>query len=307
MSVLRVDLQDQRHLARVVGVVLGRQADLAGDRRVAGLGGEVELVLGVLRGRVGEEVARAVLDSLVDRQEQQRAVAGAELEQQAAKAGALARREGRQKGLLLGRGLDLHWRRSLPRCGIRLDPTRIIPAASVLDHNFTGPPFTIGIEEELMILDADGLGLAQEIEAILDAVPDELEGQVKPELIQSVLEIATTPCDGVARRRRGAPRPCGAPWPRSPSDEGCCWRRVRHAPVRALGGPGDRRPPALPRAGRGARLHRPPGADLRHPRPRRDRGRRPGDLRRRRHPPLPAAAPRPVGQLAVLARASRPG
>ena len=49
-----------------------------------------------------------------------------------------------------------------------------------------------------MILDADGLGLAQEIEAILAGVPAELQGQVKPELMQSVLEIATTPCETVA-------------------------------------------------------------------------------------------------------------
>jgi carboxylate-amine ligase len=68
----------------------------------------------------------------------------------------------------------------------------------VLDHSFNGPPFTIGIEEELMILDADGLDLAQAIEPILEAVPRELAGQVKPELMQSVLEIATTPCEDVA-------------------------------------------------------------------------------------------------------------
>jgi carboxylate-amine ligase len=68
----------------------------------------------------------------------------------------------------------------------------------VLEHRFTGPAFTIGIEEELMILDPAGLGLAQEIEPILEAVPAELAGQVKPELMQSVLEIATTPCRNVA-------------------------------------------------------------------------------------------------------------
>jgi glutamate---cysteine ligase / carboxylate-amine ligase len=67
----------------------------------------------------------------------------------------------------------------------------------VLDHHFTGPPFTIGVEEELMILDADDLDLAQEIETILAAVPAELEGKVKPELMQSVLEIATEPCPDV--------------------------------------------------------------------------------------------------------------
>jgi carboxylate-amine ligase len=67
----------------------------------------------------------------------------------------------------------------------------------MLEHRFNGPPFTIGIEEELMLLHAEGLDLAQEIEAILAAVPAEREGQVKPELMQSVLEIATKPCQTV--------------------------------------------------------------------------------------------------------------
>jgi carboxylate-amine ligase len=48
-----------------------------------------------------------------------------------------------------------------------------------------------------MLLHADGFTLAQEIEAILAAVPPELDGQVKPELMQAVLEIATKPCEGV--------------------------------------------------------------------------------------------------------------
>ncbi|HXE99222.1 MAG TPA: carboxylate-amine ligase [Solirubrobacterales bacterium] len=68
----------------------------------------------------------------------------------------------------------------------------------MLEHRFNGPPFTIGVEEELMILDAETLDLAQEVEAILAAVPPELKGQVKPELMQSVLEIATKPCQSVA-------------------------------------------------------------------------------------------------------------
>jgi glutamate---cysteine ligase / carboxylate-amine ligase len=67
----------------------------------------------------------------------------------------------------------------------------------MLEHRFTGPPFTIGIEEELMLLESSGLGLAQGIETILEGVPRELDGQVKPELMQSVLEIATTPCPDV--------------------------------------------------------------------------------------------------------------
>ena len=67
----------------------------------------------------------------------------------------------------------------------------------MLDHRFNGPPFTIGIEEELMLLQPDDLSLAQEIEAILAAVPDDRAAQVKPELMQSVLEIATRPCGTV--------------------------------------------------------------------------------------------------------------
>jgi carboxylate-amine ligase len=49
-----------------------------------------------------------------------------------------------------------------------------------------------------MILDRESLDLAHGIEALLEAVPKRLEGKVKPELMQSVLEIATDPCDGVS-------------------------------------------------------------------------------------------------------------
>lgn len=67
----------------------------------------------------------------------------------------------------------------------------------MLEHSFAGPAFTVGIEEELMLIDGESLDLAHEIEAILAGVPDDLQGQVKPELMQSVLEIATKPCDNV--------------------------------------------------------------------------------------------------------------
>ena len=67
----------------------------------------------------------------------------------------------------------------------------------MIEHAFTGPPFTVGIEEELMLLKPDSLDLAGEIEAILASVPAEHEGQVKPELLTSVLEIATPPCKDI--------------------------------------------------------------------------------------------------------------
>ena len=68
----------------------------------------------------------------------------------------------------------------------------------MIEHAFNGPPFTIGIEEELMILDGETLELAQRIEPLLEAIPADYEGQVKPELMASVLEIATTVCGGIA-------------------------------------------------------------------------------------------------------------
>src|SRR3954451_17494402 len=68
-------------------------------------------------------------------------------------------------------------------------------ACAATEQRFTGPSYTIGIEEELMILDADTLDLANMIEPMLEAAQsDELAGEVKPELMESVLEIATTPC-----------------------------------------------------------------------------------------------------------------
>jgi glutamate---cysteine ligase / carboxylate-amine ligase len=71
-------------------------------------------------------------------------------------------------------------------------------AGKLLSHNFTGTPFTVGIEEELMICDAETLELAQGIDRILGALPDDLTGYVKPELMQSVLEVATLPCANIA-------------------------------------------------------------------------------------------------------------
>ncbi len=72
----------------------------------------------------------------------------------------------------------------------------MVPA--VLEHNFSGTPFTLGIEEELMICDAESLELSQSIEVILGDLPDGIAGEVKPELMQSVLEVATLPCGDVA-------------------------------------------------------------------------------------------------------------
>jgi len=67
---------------------------------------------------------------------------------------------------------------------------------SVLDHAFgKGDPYTLGVEEEYMLLDAETFDLVQHIDTVLAAVVGhELEAQMKAELMQSVLEIATPVC-----------------------------------------------------------------------------------------------------------------
>src|ERR671926_1759661 len=64
-----------------------------------------------------------------------------------------------------------------------------------MEHHFTGPSYTIGIEEELMICDARSFDLVNAIESLLEEAPD---GEIKPELMESVLEIATKPCADTA-------------------------------------------------------------------------------------------------------------
>jgi carboxylate-amine ligase len=64
----------------------------------------------------------------------------------------------------------------------------------VIEARFGGsPPFSVGIEEELMILEPESFALAQAIERLLNVVPAEFEGQVHPEFLKCVLEIATKP------------------------------------------------------------------------------------------------------------------
>jgi carboxylate-amine ligase len=68
--------------------------------------------------------------------------------------------------------------------------------ASVLEHRFgTSDPYTIGVEEEYQLLDADTFDLVQHVDTILEAVTGhELEARINAELMQSVLEISTPVC-----------------------------------------------------------------------------------------------------------------
>jgi len=65
-----------------------------------------------------------------------------------------------------------------------------------VEHRFAEHEYSIGLEEELMILDAQSLELVNEIEAMLEPAP---VGEIKPELMESVLEISTEPCPNTAQ------------------------------------------------------------------------------------------------------------
>ena len=149
--------------------------------------------------------------------------------------------------------------------------------SSVLDHRFgSGPPLTVGVEEEYMLLDPAGFDLVSGVEELLaETVDGEMADRLKPELMQCVLESGTVVCDDipaaatdlrlirqyVANQARAHNMRLGA---------------VGHAPVLAVREPEDHRPRPLPRARRDAPVRRPPRARVRDARPRRR-------ARRRRH------------------------
>ncbi len=67
---------------------------------------------------------------------------------------------------------------------------------SVLEHKFgESPPFTLGVEEEYMLLDPLSFDLVQHVDTVLTAMQEgEFVERVGPELMQSVLEISTPVC-----------------------------------------------------------------------------------------------------------------
>jgi carboxylate-amine ligase len=67
---------------------------------------------------------------------------------------------------------------------------------SVLDHKFgQGDPYTLGVEEEYMLLDSETFDLVQHIDTVLDAAAGhELGSRLAAELMQSTVEIATPVC-----------------------------------------------------------------------------------------------------------------
>jgi glutamate---cysteine ligase / carboxylate-amine ligase len=86
--------------------------------------------------------------------------------------------------------------------------SRFAKGGSVLDHAFgKSDAYTLGVEEEYMLLDGKTFDLVQHIDTVLAAVSGhELEPRINAELMQSVLEVATpvchTPADVEAQLRK---------------------------------------------------------------------------------------------------------
>jgi carboxylate-amine ligase len=77
-------------------------------------------------------------------------------------------------------------------------------AGSVLNHAFgSGDPYTLGVEEEYMLLDGETFDLVQHVETVLaDVAGHDLADRINPELMQSIVEIATPVCRDVGEVRR---------------------------------------------------------------------------------------------------------
>jgi glutamate---cysteine ligase / carboxylate-amine ligase len=80
----------------------------------------------------------------------------------------------------------------------------ISQGGSVLEHRFgTSDPYTLGVEEEYMLLDSETFDLVQHIDTVLAAIAGhELEERINAELMQSVIEITTPVCRSPADVQR---------------------------------------------------------------------------------------------------------
>ena len=63
------------------------------------------------------------------------------------------------------------------------------------------PPFTIGIEEEYLLVDKETFALAHAPDSLIDACTRDLQGKVSPEFLQCQIEIGTGVCATVGEAR----------------------------------------------------------------------------------------------------------
>jgi len=68
------------------------------------------------------------------------------------------------------------------------------------------PPFTMGIEEEYLLVDAQTLELARAPQALMDSCMAEMDGQVSPEFLQCQIEVGTKVCQTINEAREDLKR-----------------------------------------------------------------------------------------------------
>jgi glutamate---cysteine ligase / carboxylate-amine ligase len=82
--------------------------------------------------------------------------------------------------------------------GTPVDHRDTAAQAQWAEWNSGARPYTVGIEEEVMLLDPRrGWALAQRIEEVLQALPDDLAGYVSAETHQAAIELMTDPHESV--------------------------------------------------------------------------------------------------------------
>ncbi|MDZ7599877.1 MAG: carboxylate-amine ligase [Hoeflea sp.] len=64
--------------------------------------------------------------------------------------------------------------------------------------SYRQPSFTLGVEEEYLLVDRDSLDLVAAPESLMAQCVEELEGQVSPEFLQCQIEVGTSVCRTVA-------------------------------------------------------------------------------------------------------------
>jgi carboxylate-amine ligase len=100
------------------------------------------------------------------------------------------------------------------------------------------PPFTLGIEEEYLLVDRESLALVEAPEALMRDCAAELEDQVSPEFLQCQIEIGTRPCPDInaarddLRRLRECVARCAAKYGMAPIAASCHpladWKNQHH-------------------------------------------------------------------------------
>jgi carboxylate-amine ligase len=63
------------------------------------------------------------------------------------------------------------------------------------------PGFTLGIEEEYLLVDADALTVKEAPDGLLEKLQDDLQSQVSPEYLQCQIEVGTGVCRDIAEAR----------------------------------------------------------------------------------------------------------